>query len=197
MSRQSSSTHGFSLAELLLSLLILAVIATFTIPKIISSQRNGSYLAGAKEAATTVGQALYLYRFSTSYATTGTWTNVTPYLNYVKVDTTTVIDGSPNDGIGTTQCGDAGGSCYKLNNGSMLKLWDWGACGNLDDINDYEFFLYDPDGRSTSQEDSVWFVANLKGRVKPWSELSNTESVCDLVGTYPGDPSYNPSWFSW
>lgn len=187
---------GFTLAELLLALGILAVLAIFTIPKVIKAQQNSAFLSGSKEAAATISQALYMWR-TTNYSATGTWSNITPYLNYVKVDTTSSIDGSPNDGIGVTVCGDAGGNCYKMPNGAMLKLWDWGACGDLNDINDYEFILYDPDGTLTARQDSVWFVASPKGRVKPWSELSASESVCDLVGAYPGDPSYKPSWFSW
>lgn len=39
---------GFTLAELLISLAILGVIATFTIPKILSSQQNGSLNASTE-----------------------------------------------------------------------------------------------------------------------------------------------------
>lgn len=48
---------GFTLAELLIALSILGVIATFTIPKVLQSQQNGKYNTMAKEAIATISQA--------------------------------------------------------------------------------------------------------------------------------------------
>jgi prepilin-type N-terminal cleavage/methylation domain-containing protein len=55
MSKQHSL--GFTLAELLIALAILGEIATFTIPKILSSQQNGTNKAKAKEAFSMVSSA--------------------------------------------------------------------------------------------------------------------------------------------
>jgi competence protein ComGC len=50
---------GLTLAELLISLLILAAIATFTIPKILSSQQNYRKKVVIKETVATLNQILY------------------------------------------------------------------------------------------------------------------------------------------
>lgn len=51
--------RGFTLAELLIALTILGVIATFTIPKILSSQQDGKLKAIAKETAAAMEQVIY------------------------------------------------------------------------------------------------------------------------------------------
>ena len=50
---------GFTLAELLISLAILGVIATFTIPKILTAQQNGRDAAVFKETVATLNAVLY------------------------------------------------------------------------------------------------------------------------------------------
>ena len=49
--------QGFTLAELLIALTILGVIAIFTIPKVLQSQQDTRYSAAAKEVATQGSQA--------------------------------------------------------------------------------------------------------------------------------------------
>lgn len=54
-----SKQSAFTLAELLIALAILGVIATFTIPKILNSQANGQKTAVFKETIAAYNQALY------------------------------------------------------------------------------------------------------------------------------------------
>ncbi|MBL8031855.1 MAG: prepilin-type N-terminal cleavage/methylation domain-containing protein [Candidatus Doudnabacteria bacterium] len=49
---------GFTLAELLIALVILGVIATFTIPKVLYANQNTKYNAIAKEAMGTIRPSL-------------------------------------------------------------------------------------------------------------------------------------------
>ncbi|MCE3235965.1 MAG: hypothetical protein K0Q50_2145 [Vampirovibrio sp.] len=48
---------GFTLAELLISLSILGIIATFTIPKLLMNQRVSAYNASAHESAASISGA--------------------------------------------------------------------------------------------------------------------------------------------
>lgn len=60
MSNRNITPHtGFTLAELLISLAILGLIATFTIPKIMSAQQNNEYSAIAQEDIATLSAALH------------------------------------------------------------------------------------------------------------------------------------------
>jgi prepilin-type N-terminal cleavage/methylation domain-containing protein len=59
MAQLSKRANGFTLTELLVSLLILGEIATFTIPKILSSQHNGMKKAIFKEVIATLEQIKY------------------------------------------------------------------------------------------------------------------------------------------
>lgn len=63
---------GFTLAELLIALTILGLIATFTIPKILVSQQKQTYNVAEKEAIASVSSACQLYSLGTG-ASVNTW----------------------------------------------------------------------------------------------------------------------------
>src|SRR5262249_45092855 len=103
---------GFTLAELLIALAILGVIATFTIPKVIQSQTNSRYNAEAKEAAGFVSDAYRSYQLSNGVSGSFGIFNLTPYLNYVRIDSTTTIDDI--QGNTTLTCGALFLNCLQL-----------------------------------------------------------------------------------
>ena len=63
--RNKNSQLAFTLAELLIALAILGVIATFTIPKILDSGSNSQWNAIGKEAAAMVSGAYQSYKLDT------------------------------------------------------------------------------------------------------------------------------------
>src|SRR5438270_879458 len=85
---------GFTLAELLICLVILGEIATFTIPKLINAQQNKQYNTIAKEGIGSISQAYQLYTLNNTVTASTTGGFLTSYFNSVKVDTsgTTVDD---------------------------------------------------------------------------------------------------------
>lgn len=97
---------GFTLAELLIALTILGIIAVFTIPKVLVAQQDAKYKAMGKEFAGMVSGAYQAYKLSNGYNATMQVKDMTPYLNYVKVvtDSSLQADGAPWDGGWTDTC---------------------------------------------------------------------------------------------
>ena len=90
------AAKAFTLAELLISLAILGVIATFAIPKVLSSQQDGKYNAIGKEIAGALSQA-YQQRKLEGLLTVNDDSRdlVGNYFNYVKrvTDGSVLMDG--------------------------------------------------------------------------------------------------------
>ncbi len=181
--------HGFTLAELLISLAILGVIATFTIPKILNAQQNSQSMAAAKEAMATISSAFQQLQSSGQVTGNTKATDLTPYLNYVSVRTTGSIDAHPNwagtGGGGFNTC-NALNPCYLLHNGGTLQL----SNSNFT-VNGYIVFIFDPDnialgGTADGPSKSVQFYLNSSGR------LFSRNYVPGL-----GTTNADPSWFSW
>jgi type II secretory pathway pseudopilin PulG len=180
-------TLGFTLAELLVCLLILGEIATFTIPKIIMSQSNAAYNAGAKEAISTMSAAYQRVSLSNGISTATQSNDLTPYLNYVAIDTATVVDNTS----ATITCTSSGlNRCFRLHNGAML-VWHNGESFSGSNTTNGLWFLIDPDG-AVSLNKGVIFYVLYNGRV---TTAAQSSSITSSVATY--STAADPSWFSW
>lgn len=84
------SSFAFTLAELLIALAILGVIATFTIPKILQTQQDNRFKALGKEAAATISGAFQAYQQQNQLNSGLKPGDLTPYMNYVSLDSVTV-----------------------------------------------------------------------------------------------------------
>jgi prepilin-type N-terminal cleavage/methylation domain-containing protein len=181
---------GFTLAELLIALAILGVIATFTIPKILTSTGTAQFRAVAKEAASIVSGGMQDYM--TNYAVTGTSTsaNVLSNINYVSSDQTsaTTVTGLP------VACA-AATPCLVLHNGAYLQYRGADTFGGTATTN-YLGFNLDPDGiKSNSTTDILTFALYYNGKL-----LTNRDTITGSTGATPltlVTVTTTPSWFSW
>ena len=195
-------SSGFTLSELLIALGILGVIATFTIPKILSAQSSAQNIAVTKEAAAMVAGALQAYQVSGSVTTSTEMKDLTPYMNYVRVDTTTTIDSA--EGLTTVSCGGSYGSvqfrCLELHSGARLLYTIGEAFGGTANTNALYFYL-DPDGRSTGSTKSVVFFIYANGRLTTWGNVLDNTTVLissnGMLDDYAAEPARDPTWFRW
>ena len=185
---------GFTLAELLIALAILGVIATFTIPKVITSQQNSKYNAAAKEVAGMIGAAYTVYSQSNTPTANTSAGDLTQYMNFVASDSSSSIDGFYNSG--TRACSSY--PCVRLHNGGMLSWATAGFTGT--NTTNAIYFYFDPDGVVTDGTTngpgkSVTFWLYYNNRVTSYSNI-----VAGTVyggGTANPNATYDPPWFSW
>lgn len=188
---------GFTLAELLIALGILGVIATFTIPKIITNQQNSAYNAHTKEAIAMVSGAFSLYKTNNSVTSGVGWDQLTPYMNYVRVDTVSSLDALHGD-PGPSSCG-GGWSCLRLHNGALLHYIPGRTFGGTGATNAI-WFHFDPDGKVTDGTASgpghaVGIFLYTTGRITDEGQI--VAGTQDSSATFSPDPSSVPPWFSW
>jgi prepilin-type N-terminal cleavage/methylation domain-containing protein len=187
---------GFTLAELLIALLIIAEIATFTIPKVLSAQQNVAYNSKAKEVAGMLSSAYQIMKLKgEATGNTKPW-DLTPYLNYVATDTSTVVDDW--QGANTWGCSSTY-RCLKLHNGGMLVFgadaWTFSANPGPQEKDNMILIQFDPDGKQTDGTTNgpgkaVAFTLYYDGGI--------TTQGTGRPGTqYYGQPSHDPPWFSW
>jgi prepilin-type N-terminal cleavage/methylation domain-containing protein len=186
---------GFTLAELLIALALLGVVATFTIPKVLQSQQDQSYKAKAKEAAGSIAAAYSILKQNNLLTSNTRPVDLTPYLNYTSVDTSTSIDWVQT--AGSLSC-TATEPCYKLHNGGTLRFMDvyFSGTGTTNAI----YFDFDPDGVNSGSTSgpgkSVEFVLYYTGRLTTYG--AHTDNTVSSAGTRVNAiPAYDPSWFGW
>lgn len=177
---QHTKAKAFTLAELLVALLILGEIAAFSIPKILNAQSNGQNKAIAKEMIATVSSAMSLANVNGTLSTSTTFDDLTDDMNYVAVDVESEIDGVPS-GSGSLSCANAAYKCLRLHSGALLL---YVPTQSFITTSSYIPAIIDPDGRHTSKDDSLGIVLYYNGR------------ITDYSGHY-NNPAYTPSWFSW
>ena len=199
---------GFTLAELLIALVILGVIATFTIPKVLSSQSQARETAIIKESAAMLSGAYDAYRLNNTANANTTPGHLTPYMNYVKVETSLVFDEMYAQ-AGTKTC-SAAVPCLKLHNGGLMRYYPhWGGAGtgNHFGVANNTHFLavdIDPDGKLTDTSassvpgKSIGVILYYDGRLTTCGNSNASHTTYydgvsnNLCGTW-GDPS----WFKW
>ena len=185
------SNQGFTLAELLIALAILGVIATFTIPKILNSSQNGQNTAIAKEAASMIAGAYSSYTLNNG-ASAGVNAGVlTQYMNYVAVQ----VAAAPAVSAATTgqalQDCSATLVCIKLHNGGILQYDTAQTFGGSTTTHAVAFNL-DPDGLGPQGRITFWQYYN--GRLTTGQQALTPTSAGGSITTTTTDPAYLANW---
>ena len=121
---------GFTLAELLVSLAILGMIATFTVPKILYAQQSAKNAAVFKETVATINAVLYQgYAYDgMTQANVGTY--IRSHVNAIKIcNSNAGTQGCWDTTIQGTNTGQEGEPGLVLPNGATLAGLD-DCCGN-------------------------------------------------------------------
>lgn len=85
--RVQKRVSGFTLAELLIALFILGVIATFSIPKVLQSQNNTKRIAVFKETIAAFSEAYYVGWLTNEVTEANVATYLRSHINAVKICT--------------------------------------------------------------------------------------------------------------
>ncbi len=194
---EKNKRFGFTLAELLIALAILGVIATFSIPKILNGTQNSKNNAIVKEAASMVSGAYSEYLATHSQATNVGINDLTPYMNYVSMDTASAVDLYYTGG--TRICGSNTIKCLRLHNGAVLQFdsaWSFGAASTTNAV----YFDVDPDGNVTDGTTNgpgkaTEFYLFYSGKIS--SDAQINASICSSQGCFALSQYTDPPYFHW
>lgn len=190
-------SHGFTLAELLVSLSILGVIATFTIPKILAAQQSSSNNAKAHEVAGMISAAYQQAQLAGVINANSKPGDLSPYMNYISVDTSSTIDETP--ALSSIACSGTN-PCLKLHNGGYLWLGNLNPFNGTNSLNFIDFkFDPDPSQNTASTADgplkAVQFSLYYNGQLTTRGQLKPSSCQAGFCANGPGP--FDPSWFSW
>lgn len=180
---------GFTLAELLIALAILGVIATFSIPKILLASSSGKNTAMAKEAAAMISGAYSAYTMSTGANTTVGPSLLTQYMNFVSPATTGDLADSTS-GLNLSAC-SATNVCLRLHQGGILQYDTVTTFGGATTTHAIPF-NYDPDGTGPLGAITLWQY--YSGRLTTGGQATTPTSVGGSMVVTTADPPYLSSW---
>ena len=193
----SKLNKGFTLAELLIALVILAEIATFTIPKVLYSSQNKQYNTAAKEVLGMITSAYQQYSLTNGPVTASTTPGaLTQYMNYITLDTSANVDWNYTQASGGSSASQPN---LLLHNGGRLVLYNTISFGGTNSNNAILFSL-DPDGRVTDGTTngpgkSLQIFLYYNGRVGTYGDMPVTAVSSDTSRSV--NSSLVPPWFSW
>ena len=192
---------GFTLAELLVTLAILGVIAAFSIPKLMAAQQSQQNIAIVKEAASILTGAVTNAAADGNLNASTRLIDLTPYMNYLRIDSsgTQTIDGIPT--ISPRTC-NPGNPCIYFHNGMVLASYVSNVSFSGTNTNNCIEVYVDPNGHQDTSATAdgpykaVSLLVNYNGAVTTRNNPRNGSCISS-AGTALPNTIYDPSWFSW
>jgi prepilin-type N-terminal cleavage/methylation domain-containing protein len=185
---------GITLAEVMVTIAIMGIMAAMTVPKFLTTNgtvQTSNYSKGANEFAVAIAAAYQIYVMKNGPVTAfGTVAgDLMQYVNYV----TTLPGTSQIDqitGSGAQACNSSvGDQCYVMHNGAVVYTSTyWVLCDTT--RNSYVYYVYDPDGvygnSTTGISKSVVFDLHADGHV-----VSSDYRYGNICAT---DTHLSPGW---
>lgn len=192
--KKLSGSFGMTLSEVLVVVAIMALVATFTIPKVLKggTMSASDYSARAKQAAVMIQSAYSQYRMESEPTANFNAGLLLPYMNYAKTDNSTTIDSE--QGSGTLTCNGGTRHCLVLLNGGRLLYYPGVKFDGTDTTNAVTFF-FDPDGEASDNK-SVQFILYYDGALKTRG-TSRDNTVTSADNFVSPCASCDPPWFTW
>lgn len=197
---------GFTLAEVLIALVLLGVIAAFTIPKLLISLQDIEMNAKTKEAMAMFSEAYQRFKQDNNgtVPASTTFSDLLPYINYLEKDTTTVLDSYPAYIEAFYQC-EPLYPCIKLPNGLIVGYSAKPTYAEFGDTtsNRYLWMLIDPDSKHTifntgdGRYKALYVMLYYDGTMKTRGTMrpdSTQGTINFLQSSLPGT---DPAWFKW
>jgi prepilin-type N-terminal cleavage/methylation domain-containing protein len=193
-----TTAKGFTLAELLIALAILGVIATFTIPKILNATGSGQAKAVAKEVASMISGAAATLQTTTAITSATTARAFTPFMNYVSTSAATAATFQGNNeattaGTNLVTCAASNVECLVLHNGAIVQYQTNQSFGGSNSTN-YISFSVDPDGTGTTNAGAT-FLLYYNGRLTTRANKGGTDATAASPLTeIAADPTWIATW---
>ena len=193
-----NNNAGYTLAEVLIVLGILAIISTLTLRTIVLSNQTASHNAIAKESMAMIGSAYEAFLQGGGDPSNIYADALTPYMNYIKTDTSSQIDNDLLRQLNASNFIDCSGHlCLKLHTGAMLYPEPNYQFNGLK-TDTAVLFILDPDGRysgtAAGPGKSLYIYLYYDGKIRTANTLLPNTDVA--LGTINPVTNSDPSWFS-
>ena len=212
---------GFTLAEMLIALALIGIIAALLIPKLLGSTNGNAKRSTVLQSAMAITHALEDYSeggTTNSIKASTSATSLMPYFNYIEVVTTGNLDGTeangPGGGESTWDCASEI-TCLRMHSGGYLGFLNGGfgnsanpgapTTGNPTDLNSI-WLLVDTDGspsingKASDSNNSIWLVLYPTGKIKSWSTIDPGTAYINNSGALTAAvplAASDPDWFYW
>jgi prepilin-type N-terminal cleavage/methylation domain-containing protein len=183
------SNQGFTLAEMMITMTIIGVIAVMMIQMVFANTNNAGSLSRVKDISQQIQRAASTLQDINPTIATPTGIQVANLMNYVSTTTNagddTLITGFTS--TSTIRCSQGGFQCYRFSNESVILTSTTQRADGL------TLFIIDPDGRS-NRAPVVLVYQHSNGRLTTKAAYESDTATTLANSTNLADPDYAREW---